>query len=191
MTLTGTDKDSGVLRTEYSLDNGLTVQIYTSPFTVSTSTTLQVKSIDKLGNEEVPQTITITINKPADYLASSDTTSSTSSNNSSATTTQTGASTSVAAATNQIANLFSNVLGVSTNGSISQQSNNGAIKQLNNPTTQQPNIPSAKVSTPAQQFSSLVKYTAVAIGILTAALILTFVGPSLSSGALSFLAKFF
>ena len=58
--------ESGILRIEYSLDNGQTVQTYTEPFTVSTpgKTTIQVKAIDKSGNEEIPQTITIEIAIP-------------------------------------------------------------------------------------------------------------------------------
>ncbi|MBI2314730.1 hypothetical protein HYU93_01595 [Candidatus Daviesbacteria bacterium] len=45
------------------MDNGQTVQTYTEPFTISESgkTTIQIKSIDKLGNEEIPQTIIIEI----------------------------------------------------------------------------------------------------------------------------------
>lgn len=63
ITLTGSDSGSGILRIEYSLDNGQTVQTYTDPFTVSASgkTTIQFKSIDNLGNEEIPQIITIEI----------------------------------------------------------------------------------------------------------------------------------
>lgn len=61
--LTGTDSESGILEIEYSVDNGQTVQSYTGPFIISTpgKTTLQVKSIDNLGNEEIPQSITIEI----------------------------------------------------------------------------------------------------------------------------------
>ncbi len=63
ITLTGNDANSGILRIEYSLDTGMTVQTYSGPFTISTSgkTTIQFKSIDKSGNEEIPQTITIEI----------------------------------------------------------------------------------------------------------------------------------
>lgn len=66
ITLTGQDSESGILRIEYSLDNGQTVQTYTGPFTISTpgKTTLQVKAIDNLGNEEIPQTIIIEIAEP-------------------------------------------------------------------------------------------------------------------------------
>lgn len=66
ITLTGSDSGSGILRIEYSLDNGITVQTYTDPFIISTpgKTTIQIKSIDKLGNEENPQTITIEIAVP-------------------------------------------------------------------------------------------------------------------------------
>ena len=66
ITLTGNDSGSGILRIEYSLDNGGTVQTYSNPFIISTpgKTTIQVKSIDKLGNEEIPQTIIIEIAVP-------------------------------------------------------------------------------------------------------------------------------
>ncbi len=48
------------------MDNGQTVQIYTGPFTISTpgETIIQFKSIDNLGNEEIPQTLTIKIAFP-------------------------------------------------------------------------------------------------------------------------------
>lgn len=67
ITLTPTDIESGVSQTEYSLDNGETVQTYTQPVTVNDtgSHTLQVFSTDKLGNQELPQTVTFTINQPS------------------------------------------------------------------------------------------------------------------------------
>ncbi|MBI2019236.1 hypothetical protein HYS95_01025 [Candidatus Daviesbacteria bacterium] len=63
ITLTASDTEAGILKIEYSLDNGQTVQTYSEPFTISTpgTTTLQIKAIDKLGNEEIPQTFTIQI----------------------------------------------------------------------------------------------------------------------------------
>lgn len=66
ITLTGSDSGSGILKIEYSLDNGATVQTYTDPFIISTpgKTTIQVKAIDKVGNEENPQTIVIEIAVP-------------------------------------------------------------------------------------------------------------------------------
>lgn len=66
ITLTGTDTDAGILKIEYSLDNGQTIQTYTEPFTVSTpgTTTIQVKAIDKGGNEEIPQSIIVEIITP-------------------------------------------------------------------------------------------------------------------------------
>lgn len=57
---------SGILKTEYSLDNGQTIQEYTSPFSLTKEgiTKLQVKSTDKAGNEEYPaKTIEIKIDK--------------------------------------------------------------------------------------------------------------------------------
>ncbi|MBI2330130.1 hypothetical protein HYU94_01965 [Candidatus Daviesbacteria bacterium] len=100
ITLTGSDTDSGILKIEYSLDNGQTVQTYTQPFIISTSgkTTLQVKSIDNLGNEEIPQTITIEIAVPA---------SSSSSNSSSTTSTDSATSTPLSTSTSK-ANVTTN-----------------------------------------------------------------------------------
>lgn len=91
VTISSTDTGSGILKTEYSLDNGKTVQTYTSPFTINSTglNTLQVKSIDKLGNEEIPQTITFTIiatqTTSTSSTTSSSSTSSTSSSSSSST----------------------------------------------------------------------------------------------------------
>ena len=66
ITLTGSDAESGILQIEYSLDNGQTVQTYTEPFIISTpgQTTIQFKAIDKLGNEEIPQSKIIEIAIP-------------------------------------------------------------------------------------------------------------------------------
>lgn len=66
VTLTGSDTESGILIIEYSLDNGQTVNTYTEPFTISTpgQTTIQFKAIDKLGNEEIPQSKTIELAVP-------------------------------------------------------------------------------------------------------------------------------
>lgn len=63
ITLTGSDAESGILKIEYSIDNGQTVQTYTGPFIISApgKTAIQFKSIDKLGNEEIPQVIIIEI----------------------------------------------------------------------------------------------------------------------------------
>ena len=65
------DSGAGILRIEYSLDNGHTVQTYTEPFTISASgqTTIQVKAIDKLGNEEIPQSVTVEIIAPPSSTA--------------------------------------------------------------------------------------------------------------------------
>ncbi|MBI2600089.1 hypothetical protein HYW43_04210 [Candidatus Daviesbacteria bacterium] len=63
ITLNSSDSESGVLKIEYSLDNGETVNTYTDPFVINTGgqTTIQVTSTDNLGNQEVPQTITVEI----------------------------------------------------------------------------------------------------------------------------------
>ncbi len=59
ITLTGSDIGSGILKTEYSTDNGVSVNTYNQPFIITGpgDFTLQVKSIDKLGNEESVQVI--------------------------------------------------------------------------------------------------------------------------------------
>jgi hypothetical protein len=56
---------SGLSKTEYSLDGGVTVQTYSTPLTISTEglTKLRVKSTDKAGNEEPLQNIDIKIDK--------------------------------------------------------------------------------------------------------------------------------
>jgi len=58
---------SGILKTEYSLDNGQTVNIYSEPFTISAEkiNKLKFRSIDNAGNEENPQEIEIKIDKTA------------------------------------------------------------------------------------------------------------------------------
>ncbi len=99
VTLTGNDNNSGISKIEYSLDNGVTVQTYTSPFTISTpgKTTIQFKSIDKSGNEEIPQTITIEITPaptptPTPVPITTSSTSGSSSSDNSTSTTNTGSS---------------------------------------------------------------------------------------------------
>lgn len=64
--LTATDDNSGVLKTDYSTDNGITWLIYTSPFTVGTKGENKVlyKSTDRAGNVEFLKSVTITINPP-------------------------------------------------------------------------------------------------------------------------------
>jgi triacylglycerol esterase/lipase EstA (alpha/beta hydrolase family) len=56
---------SGILKTEYSLDNGQTINIYTEPFTIYTEkiNKLKFRSIDNAGNEENPQEIEVKIDK--------------------------------------------------------------------------------------------------------------------------------
>lgn len=66
ITLIGEDTESGILKIDYSLDNGQTVQTYTGPFTISSPviTTIQFTATDRLGNQEAPQTLSITILTP-------------------------------------------------------------------------------------------------------------------------------
>lgn len=63
VTITATDSGSGLLKTEYSQDNGETIKIYSSPFLVTRgeTTTVQAIAIDKAGNQN-SQSTTITIN---------------------------------------------------------------------------------------------------------------------------------
>ncbi len=62
VTLFPTDPGTGTLQTEYSLDNGQTVNLYTNPFQLPIGNyTLQVTSTDKAGNQEIPQTQQIVI----------------------------------------------------------------------------------------------------------------------------------
>lgn len=58
---------SGILKTEYSLDNGQTVNIYTQPFVISTEriNKLKFRSVDNAGNEEDPTETEIKIDKTA------------------------------------------------------------------------------------------------------------------------------
>ncbi|MFH1832817.1 MAG: hypothetical protein ABH816_01435 [Candidatus Levyibacteriota bacterium] len=61
---------SGVQKTEYSLDNGQTIQTYTTSFTISTEgvNKLKFKSTDNAGNEEIPQELEIKIDKTAPVI---------------------------------------------------------------------------------------------------------------------------
>jgi len=63
VTLNSNDSESGILKTEYSLDNGSTVQTYTDPFVITAGgqTTVQFTAIDNLGNQEIPQGMTLEI----------------------------------------------------------------------------------------------------------------------------------
>ncbi|MFH0936884.1 MAG: alpha/beta fold hydrolase [Candidatus Daviesbacteria bacterium] len=56
---------SGILKTEYSLDDGQTIQTYNDSFTISSEGTTKIKfrSIDNAGNEENPQETEIKIDK--------------------------------------------------------------------------------------------------------------------------------
>lgn len=65
VSLTAIDDNSGVLRTEYSLDTGVNWFIYQNPFTVNKegSSTLFYRSIDKAGNKEQNKSQTIKIDK--------------------------------------------------------------------------------------------------------------------------------
>ena len=68
VTLNATDDNSGVLKTEYSLNDGATWQFYSSPFQIDSeaTTTIEFFSTDKAGNrEEIKrQTIKIDLTPP-------------------------------------------------------------------------------------------------------------------------------
>ena len=65
ITLTATDNNSGVLKTEYSLDGGQTSLVYDQSFNLSKEgiSSLLVMSTDKAGNTETPISQTIKIDK--------------------------------------------------------------------------------------------------------------------------------
>lgn len=77
--LTSTDNEggSGVSKTEYSLDNGLSWIQYSNPFTFSNegSTTISYRSIDKAGNIEQTNNQMIQIDKTAPSISGAATTS--------------------------------------------------------------------------------------------------------------------
>jgi hypothetical protein len=58
---------SGIAKTEYSLDGGVTIQQYKEPFTLTSEgkINLRIKSTDNVGNEEPVQDIEIKIDKSA------------------------------------------------------------------------------------------------------------------------------
>jgi|GEM_PF-4251886 len=66
ITLTATDNDSGILTTEYSLDEGDTFDVYSVPFVVNNRKvdTIIYYSIDKAGNNEEVQEFNLKKNKP-------------------------------------------------------------------------------------------------------------------------------
>ncbi|MBI2596790.1 hypothetical protein HYW41_01415 [Candidatus Daviesbacteria bacterium] len=156
--LIGNDSGSGILKIEYSLDNGVTVQTYTEPFTISApgKTTIQVKSVDKSGNEEIPQTMIIEIASqpsptpiptpiPTPGVGSdSPGVSSTSSSNSDSSNTP-----GVGFDSPGVSGVNGSVLGIQFENPshISDQINvSGILDELKNPT------PSKITKTPAQQF---------------------------------------
>ena len=103
ITLATTDASgSGVLETDYSLDNSQTTQIYTNPVTISSTgtTTVQVSATDKVGNQEVPHTIAVTV-VPAPILP---TTSVTTTSNTSSTSTGGDTISQILAASTQVSN---------------------------------------------------------------------------------------
>ena len=65
VTLFASDTESGIASTTYSLNNGKTWNVYTTPFTINTegSTTVAYRSIDKSGNREATNTLTLKIDK--------------------------------------------------------------------------------------------------------------------------------
>ena len=65
LTLNPSDETNGsdILTTEYSLDNGATIQTYSGSITINKSATVKFRSIDKAGNEESIKTIDVKIDK--------------------------------------------------------------------------------------------------------------------------------
>jgi uncharacterized lipoprotein YddW (UPF0748 family) len=68
--LSASDECSGVARTEYSTDGGANYLPYTAAFTISAEglTTISYRSIDRAGNQESVQSLTIKIDKTAPTL---------------------------------------------------------------------------------------------------------------------------
>jgi uncharacterized lipoprotein YddW (UPF0748 family) len=67
VTLSAADNCSGVARTEFSIDGGITWQLYSGSIVVSTEgiTTINFRSIDRAGNIETAQSLMIKIDKTA------------------------------------------------------------------------------------------------------------------------------
>mgnify|MGYP001596006334 FL=1 len=67
ITLNAQDDNSGILKTEYSLDNGNTWDIYTVPILISENgeTTILYKSTDNAGNTEIQKEYLLKIDKTA------------------------------------------------------------------------------------------------------------------------------
>jgi pimeloyl-ACP methyl ester carboxylesterase len=67
VSLTATDTESGVATTPYSLNRGVTWIAYSSPLSITTegTTTILYYSVDKAGNSEVTNTLTLKIDKTA------------------------------------------------------------------------------------------------------------------------------
>ncbi len=88
ITLSATDT-TGIYQTQYSLDSGKTVQVYTQPITIATpgDYTLQYFSTDNLGNQELPQTYKFSITANPTTNSSSNTSSGSGSNSAGVTST--------------------------------------------------------------------------------------------------------
>ncbi len=67
VTLTAQDDNSGILKTEYSIDNGKTFQTYTNPVLISTEgiNNVYYYSVDKAGNQEKPKELNVKIDATA------------------------------------------------------------------------------------------------------------------------------
>jgi hypothetical protein len=67
VTLTATDTESGVATTSYSLNSGVTWIAYSSPLSITTegTTSIHYYSVDKGGNSEATNTLTLKIDKTA------------------------------------------------------------------------------------------------------------------------------
>ncbi|MBA2339536.1 MAG: family 10 glycosylhydrolase [Pyrinomonadaceae bacterium] len=67
VTLAASDDLSGIARTEYSTDGGATWQTYSSSLVVNTEgiTSISYRSVDRAGNEEAAQSLTLKIDKTA------------------------------------------------------------------------------------------------------------------------------
>ena len=71
--LTSSDDNSKILKTEYSLDGGKTRNIYSKPIDITSLNmpSIQYKSVDRAGNEEIIKEQNIYINKDNKQILSS------------------------------------------------------------------------------------------------------------------------
>lgn len=184
ITLSSSDTESGVLKTEYTLDNN-TINIYQSPITIreAGSYKLTFYSTDKAANQEIPQTI--------EFTASSSSTTyslSTSSSTSSSTDSSTNSTAQISLANETTSGitskeLFSSVpleeavLGESTSVTAKQEGLSLIPVEAHN------------VLTPKNKPSAFLIFPIIAANVLYGLLVLSFVRPDINIYVLDLLNK--